>query len=112
MGNSIITFLLPQVADLEDEISDLKAQLTSAQEQKYEACRGLEAEWEEKEAGLLARAEGAEERLREAVEEADRGMGVGWTQPIISCTTRATLMATPLVAISDGGQNLGRSRLL
>ncbi len=66
-----------QVADLEDEISDLKSQLKSAQEQKYEACRGLEAEWRLKEAALEGRAERAEGRLKEAQEELERGDGMG-----------------------------------
>ncbi len=50
-----------------------------AQEQKYEACRGMEKEWREKEEGLLLRVEEAEEkarraedRTREAKEEAER----------------------------------------
>ena len=74
------TYFYFQVADLEDEISDLKSQLKSAQEQKYEACRGLEAEWRLKEAALEGRAEEAEGRaeraegrLKETEEELERG---------------------------------------
>ena len=33
---------------MEDEIEDLKCQLKHQQEQKYEACRGLEREWSER----------------------------------------------------------------
>lgn len=57
---------------MEDEISDLRSQLASMQEQKYEACRGMEREEERLKAELGAereRAAAAEARLRAAADQ-------------------------------------------
>ncbi len=72
-----------QVADLEDEISDLKTQLSSMQEQKYDACRSLEAEWskrlsDESSAQKLALEAEWSKKLREETETAKTALGAEW----------------------------------